>query len=84
MGHRGTLTLLSHATRNTHVWVMSHARRLVARLEEDAECNSVELDKSLGKSGIGTRGMLGPVWNWAVWPECILMLSLVMLSPGLT
>jgi predicted ATPase len=57
--------LISRAARNTQVWVVSHARRLVATLEEDAECNSVELDKSLGESVIGTRGMLEePDWKW--------------------
>ncbi len=57
--------LISRAARNTQVWVVSHARRLVATLEEDAECNSVELDKSLGESVIRTRGMLDePTWKW--------------------
>ena len=57
--------LISRASRNTQVWVVSHAKRLVATLEEDAECNSVELDKSLGESVIGTRGMLEePDWKW--------------------
>jgi hypothetical protein len=76
--------LISYAKRNTQVWVVSHARRLVATLKGGAECNSVEPDKSLGVSVIGTRGMLEPVWKWALGPESILRLSLVVLSSGLT
>jgi predicted ATPase len=57
--------LISRAARNTQVWVVSHASRLVATLEEDAECNSVELDKSLGESVVGTPGVLDePDWRW--------------------
>lgn len=57
--------LISRASRNTQVWVVSHARRLVATLEEDEECNSVELDKSLGESVVRSPGRLEePVWKW--------------------
>jgi predicted ATPase len=57
--------LISRAARNTQVWVVSHARRLVATLEEDRECNSLELDKSLGESVVGTWGVLEePAWKW--------------------
>jgi len=57
--------LISRAALNTQVWVVSHASRLVATLEEDAECNSLELDKSLGESVIGSWGMLEePLWKW--------------------
>jgi predicted ATPase len=57
--------LISRAARNTQVWVVSHARRLVATLEEDSECHSIELDKSLGESVIRAQGMLDePQWKW--------------------
>jgi predicted ATPase len=57
--------LISRAARNTQVWVVSHAKRLVATLEEDAECNSVELDKSLGESVVADPGSLEePNWKW--------------------
>jgi len=57
--------LISRAARHTQVWVVSHARRLVATLEEDSECHSIELDKSLGESVIRAQGMLDePQWKW--------------------
>jgi predicted ATPase len=57
--------LISRAARNTQVWVVSHAARLVATLADDKACNSVELDKSFGESVIGSPGRLDePVWRW--------------------
>jgi predicted ATPase len=57
--------LISRAARNTQVWVVSHANRLVSTLKEDEECNALELDKSLGESVIGSRGSLEePRWKW--------------------
>ena len=57
--------LISRAARNTQVWVVSHASRLVATLREDDECNALELDKSLGESVIGNWGRLEePIWKW--------------------
>jgi predicted ATPase len=57
--------LISRAARNTQVWVVSHANRLVATLKEDAECNPFELDKSLGESVVASWGALEePSWKW--------------------
>ena len=57
--------LIVHAARNTQVWVVSHASRLVATLEEDGECNAIQLDKELGQSVVGTWGRLEePEWRW--------------------
>lgn len=57
--------LISRAGRDTQVWVVSHAVRLVATLREDKNCNAVELDKSLGESVVGTWGTLDePTWKW--------------------
>jgi predicted ATPase len=57
--------LIRRAALNTQVWVVSHASRPVASLEEDPECNAIALDKSLGESVIATQGTLDePVWKW--------------------
>jgi predicted ATPase len=57
--------LISHAAKHTQVWVVSHARRLVATLEEDEGCHSIELDKSFGESVIRSQGALDePQWKW--------------------
>jgi predicted ATPase len=57
--------LISRAARNTQVWVVSHASRLVATLKEDPQCNAIDLDKSLGESVIKVHGSLEePPWKW--------------------
>ena len=57
--------LIRRAAVNTQVWVVSHASRLVAALTEDPECNSIELDKSLGESVIAGQGAMdAPLWKW--------------------
>jgi predicted ATPase len=57
--------LISRAARNTQVWVVSHAARLIATLKEDANCNAIELDKSFGESIVSSAGGLEePAWKW--------------------
>jgi len=57
--------LISRAARDTQVWVVSHASRLIATLNEDPECNAMELDKALGESVIRMAGPLAePSWKW--------------------
>ena len=57
--------LIIRAAENTQVWVVSHARRLVATLEEYEECNSIQLDKSMSQSVVGQWGHLEePPWKW--------------------
>jgi predicted ATPase len=57
--------LIRRAARDTQVWVVSHAARLIATLEEDPDCNAIELDKALGESVIRTAGSLEePSWKW--------------------
>ncbi|MGH8288043.1 MAG: AAA family ATPase [Steroidobacteraceae bacterium] len=57
--------LISRAARDTQIWVVSHASRLIATLSEDPECNAMELDKALGESVIRTAGPLEePRWKW--------------------
>src|SRR3954451_1838292 len=40
--------LIRHAARHTQVWVVSHASRLIAALEEDPDCHPILLEKELG------------------------------------
>jgi predicted ATPase len=57
--------LIARAAHNTQVWVVSHATRLVATLEQERECNSLALDKQLGESVIGKWGVIEePIWKW--------------------
>ena len=57
--------LIIAASRNTQVWVVSHASRLIATLKESPECNTLELDKQLGQTCIRGQGMLDePAWHW--------------------
>jgi predicted ATPase len=57
--------LIIHAAEKTQVWVVSHASRLVATLEEYPECNSIRLEKSLTETVVGRWGMLEePRWEW--------------------
>ena len=57
--------LIIHAAKTTQVWVVSHASRLIATLEGSKECNSIQLDKSLGQTRVVGQGMLDqPSWHW--------------------
>lgn len=57
--------LIIRASRETQVWVVSHAPRLVATLEEDEHCNSIPLNKVLGGTVIVGQGLLdAPPWRW--------------------
>ncbi|HEY4212708.1 MAG TPA: AAA family ATPase [Steroidobacteraceae bacterium] len=57
--------LISRAARDTQVWVVSHAARLIAALKEDPDCNAIELDKPLGESVVRSAGSLDePAWKW--------------------
>lgn len=57
--------LIIRASRETQVWVVSHAPRLVAALEEEAACNSIALNKELGETIILGQGLLDtPPWQW--------------------
>ena len=58
--------LIRRASQETQVWVVSHASRLVAALEDDKECNSISLTKELGETLIVGQGLLDvPAWYWA-------------------
>ncbi|MEI2454287.1 MULTISPECIES: AAA family ATPase [Lysobacter] len=57
--------LIAHASRRTQVWVVSHAARLIAALEQEADCNSIRLEKQFSQTGIVGQGMLdAPAWYW--------------------
>ena len=57
--------LISQAAKTTQVWVVSHANRLVATLQEDDACNSVQMDKVMGESTVCDQGILErPPWEW--------------------
>lgn len=57
--------LIAHASLRSQVWVVSHASRLIAALEEDPHCNAIRLEKQLSQTGIVGQGMLDvPAWHW--------------------
>ncbi|MDD0975905.1 AAA family ATPase [Pseudomonas fontis] len=57
--------LIIRATEQCQVWVVSHARRLIAALEQDARCNSIVLEKHLGQTQVQGQGLLDtPAWHW--------------------
>jgi predicted ATPase len=57
--------LIRHASRETQVWVVSHASRLIAALEKDPDCLSIHLEKDLGETRIVGQGFLDqPPWQW--------------------
>jgi predicted ATPase len=57
--------LIAQAAQRTQIWVVSHASRLIAALEQDAACQPIRLDKSLGATTVVDQGVLdGPAWHW--------------------
>ena len=57
--------LIIRAASKTQVWVISHASRLIAALEESEHCHSLQLEKNLGQTQINGQGLLDqPSWQW--------------------
>lgn len=57
--------LIAQASRRTQVWVVSHATRLIAALEQEAGCHSIRLEKELSQTRIAGQGLLDvPAWHW--------------------
>lgn len=57
--------LIIRASKETQVWVVSHAARLVASLERHENCHSMALDKTFGETLIIGQGLLdAPSWHW--------------------
>ena len=58
--------LIIRASENTQVWVVSHANRLVAALNDSPQCHAIELEKQLGQTQVVGQGLLDqPAWHWA-------------------
>ena len=57
--------LIAQAAQRGQVWVVSHASRLIAALEEHEDCHTVQLEKALGQTGVAGQGLLDrPAWHW--------------------
>lgn len=57
--------LIGVAARHTQVWVVSHASRLIAALEQNPDCQALMLEKQLGESLIaGLHELDAPAWHW--------------------
>ncbi|WP_017901979.1 AAA family ATPase [Pseudomonas asplenii] len=57
--------LIVRASQRCQVWVVSHASRLIAALQQDPACNSIVLEKRLGQTQIVGQGLLDePAWKW--------------------
>ena len=58
--------LIIRTSLHSQVWVVSHARRLIAALQQDPECNCIVLEKNLGQTEVvGQRMLDQPAWHWA-------------------
>ena len=57
--------LIGAATRNTQVWVVTHASRLIAALKQVPGCHSIPLEKELGETRVvGLDSLETPPWSW--------------------
>ncbi|WP_397457713.1 AAA family ATPase [Pseudomonas asplenii] len=57
--------LIIRASQHCQVWVVSHASRLIAALQQDPACNCIVLEKVLGQTRLVGQGMLDePAWKW--------------------
>lgn len=57
--------LIRRSARTAQVWVVSHAPRLIAGLEDDDGCTSVHLEKALSETRVAGQGVLdAPAWHW--------------------
>jgi predicted ATPase len=57
--------LIAQAARRTQVWVVSHAPRLIAALEQTGACNTVHLEKETSETRVTGQGLLDqPPWHW--------------------
>ncbi|AZE45973.1 putative RecF protein [Pseudomonas chlororaphis] len=57
--------LIIRASQQCQVWVVSHASRLIAALQQHPECNGIVLEKNFGQTEIVGQGMLDePAWYW--------------------
>jgi predicted ATPase len=57
--------LIIRASRDTPIWVVSHASRLVAALAEAESCQSIILEKDHGETRMAGQNLLEePAWQW--------------------
>lgn len=57
--------LIGAASRRSQVWVVSHASRLIAALEQEPDCNAIRLQKEFSQTSIvGQRPLDAPPWHW--------------------
>ena len=57
--------LITRASQNAQVWVVSHATRLVSALKESKHCQAVLLEKPFGQTEAAGLGLLDlPPWKW--------------------
>ncbi|MGH9871764.1 MAG: AAA family ATPase [Pyrinomonadaceae bacterium] len=58
--------LIASASERSQVLVVTHAPKLIHVLEEQAECNSIRLEKEFGETRIVGAGKFDlPLWRWA-------------------
>jgi predicted ATPase len=58
--------LIAQAAKYSQVIVVSHASRLIAALEQERDCNTMQLEKEFGETRIAGQGRLdAPPWLWA-------------------
>ena len=57
--------LIVRAAEQSQVWVISHARSLLEELQSSGQVQIIELERSLGQTGIrGQTRLDQPVWRW--------------------
>lgn len=57
--------LIVQASARSQVWVVSHAARLIAALEQTPACHTLRLEKELSETRVVGQGMLDePPWHW--------------------
>jgi predicted ATPase len=57
--------LIGVAAKQTQIWVVSHASRLIAALKDNSHCQSIALEKELGETQVVGQGALeAPAWKW--------------------
>lgn len=57
--------LIIRASEQSQVWVVSHATRLIAALEQHPDCHSIQLVKNFSETRIPGQSLLSePAWYW--------------------
>jgi predicted ATPase len=57
--------LIARAATKSQVIVVTHAAPLIAALNEQPECHSIQLEKTFGETNIvGATRMSRPPWQW--------------------